>query len=110
MGDGKQLKPHHFKPGVSGNPNGRPKNVVTKEQWRKDLNKAIKAVEKKKKKKLLEQAVELAWKNPSLMAALLKKLIPDMKYVEAAVSVNHEDWVSLLEAEEEEGEDETPEQ
>lgn len=105
MGEGKQLQPHHFKPGQSGNPNGRPKSSVTKHQWMKDLNKAIKAVEKKKKKKLLEQAVELAWKNPTLMAALLKKLIPDMKYVEAAVAVNHEDWVKALEEEEQEDEE-----
>jgi len=42
-----------------------------------ELRKAIKAVEKRKGKKLLEHFVERAYKNDSALVALVKKLVPD---------------------------------
>lgn len=58
--------------GVSGNPNGRPK-VFSLD----DLKEAMDKVAEVKKQTLLERAVEMAYKEPSVMIALLKKILPD---------------------------------
>jgi len=78
--DGKLL------PGECGNPNGRPKgsknHYSIAELWQ-----AIKEVEGKKgKKKLLEVFVEQAYDNPTIMVALMKKLLPDLRSIEGMVA------------------------
>lgn len=74
-----------FKKGQSGNPNGRKKGVPNK---RTELMNAIKYVQgtkdpntKKKRKKLLVHAIEKAYEDNTVLIALLRKLIPDMKEV-----------------------------
>jgi hypothetical protein len=70
------LKP--FKPGQSGNPNGRPKGSGYMEQ----LTAAIKTVEKDKKKKLFDRFVEQAYSNPTIMVALMNKLLANRQHTE----------------------------
>ena len=70
-----------FKPGKSGNPSGRPKKPAVKA-----LEKAIKEVEIEKGINFLKVSIETALKEPSVMVAILKKVLPDLKQVEAQVS------------------------
>ena len=75
----KQGKPAPpFKPGQSGNPNGRPKGSGYMEQ----LTAAIKTVEKEKKKKLFDRFVEQAYSNPTIMVALMNKLLANRQHTE----------------------------
>jgi hypothetical protein len=71
----------NWKKGVSGNPNGRPPNPI-----RTQLDKALKDVEKRHKKSIIEHALHEAYKDNTLLAAILRKLLPDLKSVEAKVS------------------------
>ena len=68
--------------GQSGNPKGRAKKGNT---YLDQLHAAIKTVEKRKKKKLLIHFVERAYEDPVVLGHLLKKLIPDQKFVEGQV-------------------------
>jgi len=61
-----------FKPGQSGNLNGRPR-VPEIELFRK----ALAEVEATKKTTLLNHAVERAFKDDGVLIALLKKMLPD---------------------------------
>jgi hypothetical protein len=63
-----------WKKGQSGNPKGRGKS-----ESRKLFEKAIKQVEKEKKKKYFKHVIECSWTEPSLMKEVLKKLVPDLK-------------------------------
>ncbi len=85
-----------WKKGQSGNPKGRKKG--SKNKYRRGLDEAIAAVETAKGKALLQQAVEMAYEDPRMMAAILKKILPDMRHIEAEVSAVHDDWIKLLEA------------
>jgi hypothetical protein len=75
-----------FKKGQITNPTGRPKGVPNR---RTALLNAIKYVEGrtdpetgKKRKKLLVHALEQAYKDNTVLVAILKKIIPDLKAVE----------------------------
>lgn len=68
-----------FKKGEINNPGGRKKGVPNK---RTELLNAITYVQGKEGKKLLVHAVEQAYQDNSLLIAILKKLIPDLKAVE----------------------------
>lgn len=70
-----------FKKGQVANPKGRTKGAKNKTQ-RSELLAAIGRVENKKKKKLFTHAVEQAWEDNKLLAAILKKLVPDQKTME----------------------------
>lgn len=70
-----------------GNPNGRPKgsknHYSIAELWG-----AIKEVESKGgKKKILTAFVEQAYDNPTIMIALMKKLLPDLRSIEGALGL-----------------------
>ena len=69
-----------FKPGQSGNPSGRPPSPMVQE-----FHKAIKKVEKEKKTSLFEHFVSKAFDSDVILAALMKKVLPDMKQIEAEV-------------------------
>lgn len=84
--------------GVSGNPKG--KTVGATNKWRRKLDEAIAIIENKKKQHLLHRAIEMAYEDPRVMVAVLKKILPDMRYVEADVRAVHEDWITILEADE----------
>lgn len=86
-----------WKKGQSGNPAGRPKGKKSK--WRLDLEQAIADAEQQTGLNLIARAVEMAYEDPRMMSAVLKKLLPDMKYVEAELNVSHDDWIAKLEKE-----------
>jgi len=74
-----------FVKGQSGNPKGRPKKPTIEA-----LEKAIKKVERKKKKKLMEHFVEQAFDDNGVLVALLKKMLPDLKQVEGVIKATLE--------------------
>ena len=65
-----------WKKGQSGNPKGRPPKG---EAFMDKLQEAIKNVETKKGKKIMEHMVERAFDNDQVLVALTKKLVPDLK-------------------------------
>jgi hypothetical protein len=83
--------------GQSGNPSGRPRGLKSK--YSRELEAAIEIVEKSKDQKLLVRAVEMAYDDSWMMIAILKKILPDTRYVEADVRSGHDDWVKYLEDE-----------
>lgn len=67
-------KPQLFKPGQSGNPNGRPKgtkNYITQ------LEEAIKKYETETGKQLFERLIQRAFINDNVLLNVVKKFIPD---------------------------------
>ena len=68
---------HRFKPGQSGNLAGRPKGS---RDFVGELITAMRTVEKKKRKSIFVHAWEEAYDNPKLLAALLKKVVPDLTH------------------------------
>ena len=73
MGNPKWVK------GVSGNPAGRQKGVCSE---RESLREAMREVEKTKKQTMYERICERAFENDKMLIEVLKKFVPDMKYVE----------------------------
>ena len=69
-----------WKPGQSGNPSGRKRS-----NWRKDFDAAIKADTEKHGQSIFELAIEQARTDSTLMAAILRKCLPDMKSIEAKI-------------------------
>jgi hypothetical protein len=82
-----------FQKGRSGNPKGRPPKPETEE-----LRKAIKLVEGRKKKKFLIHIVEEAYEDNKLAAAILKKLVPDLKYIENDHKTNESTMALVVQA------------
>ncbi len=81
-------KSDQFKKGKDSrrNTKGRPKGSRNKFSIA-ELTNAIASVENRPdKKKLLVRFVEQAYKNPTVMIALMKKLLPDLKAVETTVT------------------------
>ncbi|MFH1542719.1 MAG: DUF5681 domain-containing protein [bacterium] len=64
-----------FEKGESGNPEGRPRGTGIK-----PLLQAIRNVEARKQINYWETVVEQSLNNPSLMIAILKKMVPDYIY------------------------------
>ena len=67
-----------WKPGQSGNPLGRQKNSAKDE-----LDRSIRRVQDKKNKKLLDHFVERAYEDNTVLIAVIKKLVPDIKFIES---------------------------
>jgi hypothetical protein len=78
------LKPPWSK-GVSGNPGGRPKNIINLDE----LLEAINEVGEEKGKGLLKKCVEMAYTNPQIMIALISKFIPTQTKTEAEVKYSY---------------------
>lgn len=71
-----------FQPGKSGNPNGRPRKP-----WRDDFAKAFSDDAKAHKDgSLFKHAIKLARTDSTVLIAILRKVLPDLKTVEAIVS------------------------
>jgi hypothetical protein len=73
------LKRIGFKPGQSGNPDGRPpgsKNYLTL------LEEALKDYETTKGKKLFERLIERAFINDNVLLNVVKKFVPDKNSTE----------------------------
>lgn len=62
-----------WKPGESGNRNGRPKDPM-----RQEFLAAMREVEKKKKKKLLVHLIEQAFEDNQVLVGVSKKMLPDL--------------------------------
>lgn len=73
-----------FTKGNSGNVNGRPKGTKNKYSIA-DLAAAVKVVEKRKKVSILETFVERALTSDVIMVALMRKILPDLKSIEAII-------------------------
>ena len=71
-----------FKKGQSGNPNGRPKGTGHNQA----LKEALENYEKKNGKDFIEHCITRAFEDDKMAIALLRKLVPDMKQIEAEVS------------------------
>ena len=70
-----------FKKGQSGNPSGRKRS-----NWREHFDAAIAADTKKHKQSIFEHAIEQARKDNTLLAAILRKCLPDLKTLDAQVN------------------------
>lgn len=80
--------------GQTGNPKGRPKTGLSELE---QLRAAIKKASITKKKDLFTHFVERAYKNDSVLAALMKKVIADMRHIEADITVEtYEDRVKRM--------------
>ena len=73
-----------WKPGHSGNPTGLRKGERP-ELTLSELVAAIRTEEKKHRKTLLAHLVERAYKSDAALGVLLKKLLPDLKAMEALI-------------------------
>lgn len=69
-----------WKKGQSGNPNGRPKSDT-----RKLLEDAIASEAKKRGKSLYQHLVERAYLDDTVLVALARKLMPDLKSIDANI-------------------------
>lgn len=72
-----------WKKGQSGNPAGKPKGTG---YYQKLLQKAIEEAQKKHKIGPVKLFVEKAYTDNELLKALMRKILPDKKIVDASVS------------------------
>lgn len=88
-----------FQPGNVANPNGRPKGTTQS----KRLMDAIAKVEKEDDKNLYEHFVKEAFSSRTVLIALFKKLVPDMKFIEGDTDVGIRNFADLVKAIKENG-------
>lgn len=69
-----------WKKGQSGNPSGRHRS-----SWRTDFDAALAADTKKHRQSIFEHAIAEARTDNTLLAAILRKCLPDMKSIEAKI-------------------------
>lgn len=90
---GKRGNPNWVK-GKTGNPNGRPK---TGQAELEKLRVAADKVSKEKQKPLYDHFIERCYENDSVLIAFLKKMVPDLKYVEGDLKAGlAEDTMSFI--------------
>ena len=83
--------------GTSGNPQGRPRGTKNT-TWRADFEKAIREDKNKYNQSIFEYALEQARKDNTVLVAILKKVIPDLKQVESKVEVSAVGYASMTPA------------
>lgn len=66
--------------GESGNPHGRHKS-----KWSLLLDKAIQAEQKKHRRNLIRHIVAEAYEDNTVLVALLRKILPDLKAVDTTL-------------------------
>jgi hypothetical protein len=66
-----------YAPGESGNPGGKPKS-----EYRRMLDQYIAAKTKQKKKSVVQHIVDRAYEDDTVLVALLRKILPDLKAVD----------------------------
>lgn len=71
-----------WKKGQSGNPSGRKRT-----QWRKHFDAAIAADTEKHKQSIFEYAIEQARKDHTVLVAILRKCLPDLKAVDTQIQM-----------------------
>jgi len=69
-----------FAKGHSGNPNGRPMNP-----WSDKITEAISEVEQEKTKTLVRHFIERAYESDTVLAVVFRKLLPDLRAIEANI-------------------------
>lgn len=74
-----------FKKGSSGNPYGR--RVMPRGELGDAFIEAIKKVEKSKKINLLQHFIERALRDDTVLINLMRKLLPDLKSLDALIGV-----------------------
>ena len=80
--------------GKSGNPNGRPKTGLSELE---NLRAAIKTVSAQKRKDLFTHFIEQAYESDNVLIAVMRKIIADMKHIEADLTVEtYEERVKRL--------------
>jgi hypothetical protein len=75
-------RPQLYKPGISGNPAGRPKGSPN---YTTVLEQAIKDYEAETGKNLLKRYIERAFTSDRVLVSIIKKLIPDKQQLELEV-------------------------
>ncbi|MHC4397482.1 MAG: hypothetical protein ACYS1A_17715 [Planctomycetota bacterium] len=88
--DIKRTSTGQFKKGYSGNPNG------SNGHWRSELERAIKTVERRKRKKFMIHAVEQAYVENTVLVAILKKLLPDLRKQDVDAGANLKNFIDWL--------------
>lgn len=77
---------------------GRPKG--SKNKFTKELKDAIEAVAIENDLSLFMSVVRRAYKSDKMANTVLKKIVPDMKFIEATVHSDHDDWMDSFTDEE----------
>ena len=70
-----------WRKGQSGNPKGKPKS-----DFRKMMDAALTAESKAKGISLIRHAVKQAYKDNAVLVAILRKVLPDLKAVDAKIN------------------------
>lgn len=93
MADKNTVRGNGWKKGQSGNPSGRPKD-----EGQRLLKEAIARYEKEKDVSFFDHCIEQAFVSHTILKAVLKKLVPDLKYVETDLSGSVEFVTKILAA------------
>lgn len=80
-----------FVKGQSGNPKGRPPVPEIEA-----LRQAIRAVQQKKGKTLLQHAIEESYKDNKLLVAILRKILPDLQSVSGKIGLGGELIINVV--------------